>query len=242
VALVISPVLLTSCSSSPTPDSQGPTNTASTVITPAPSAEVIDGVPLVPITSAQRANCVEFADKLMGQVPCPGLLPEPIPVSSASAGASCLGTLGETACGPAEIQVSSIFLLSQSNFQVPPGYVGVTFEQYNGTVVPEDSVDGGPLGHFVFTAGKGGPKLPTYCSPTPVARTIQVHGSDATLYRCSSAPSGPGQLELILGHDLLVWNDAGITTQVSFHGHSQVNVDLDIAVADATVLVSPKKG
>jgi hypothetical protein len=48
-------------------------------------------------------------------------------------------------------------------------------------------------------------------------------------------------LELLKGHDLLVWEDAGITTEVSFHGHSQVNVDLDIAVAKATVLVASRK-
>jgi hypothetical protein len=47
--------------------------------------------------------------------------------------------------------------------------------------------------------------------------------------------------QLIQGHDLLVWHSGGITTEVSFHGHSQVNLDLDIAIADATKLVSPRK-
>ncbi len=42
-------------------------------------------------------------------------------------------------------------------------------------------------------------------------------------------------------HDLLVWNDSRITCEGSFHGHSQVNIDLDIAVADATTPASPKK-
>ena len=41
--------------------------------------------------------------------------------------------------------------------------------------------------------------------------------------------------------DLLVWNDSGITCEVSFHGHSQVNIELDIAVADATELAFPPK-
>ena len=45
-----------------------------------------------------------------------------------------------------------------------------------------------------------------------------------------------------MGHDLLEWNDAGITSEVSFHGHSQVNLDLDVAVAGATVLISPTRG
>jgi hypothetical protein len=138
------------------------------------------------------------------------------------------------------IQVSNTFLLSQSNFQVPPGYVGVTFEQYSGAVVPEPSVNGGPLGHFVFTAG-GSPQVPAYCSPMQVANTVRVHGVAARLYQCSDSSTGPGELQLIMGHDLLVWDDAGITTEVSFHGHSQVNVDLDIAVANATSLISPSR-
>jgi hypothetical protein len=75
-----------------------------------------------------------------------------------------------------------------------------------------------------------------------VATTIRVHGSAATLYQCSDSSRGPGEIELLTGHDLLVWNDAGITSEVSFHGHSQVNVDLDIAEADATILVAPPKG
>ena len=33
----------------------------------------------------------------------------------------------------------------------------------------------------------------------------------------------------------------GITCEVSFHGHSRVNIELDIAVADATELVSPTR-
>ena len=170
------------------------------------------------------------------RVPCPGILPDPIPVPPSAA--SCLGQLGETACGPAVIQVSDSFLLSQSNFQVPPGYVGVSFEQYNGNQVPEQSVNGGPLGHFVFTAGKGDSEaVPAYCGP--LANTVQVHGSVARLYQCSSPGSSPSELQLIQGHDLLVWNNDGITTEVSFHGHSPVNLDLDLAVAEAAQLVSP---
>jgi len=160
-----------------------------------PRAEVIDGVPLVPITASQRADCERLADHLKRRAPCPGLLPVPIPVAPTSSAASCLGTLGETACGPAAMQVTGdIFLLSQSNFQVPAGYVGVTFQQYNGTVVPEPSVNGGPLGHFVFMAGPdlGGylrhetgkhvPPVPRYCTPP------QRSGCMGVRRRCTSAP------------------------------------------------------
>ena len=204
--------------------------------------EVVDGVPLVPTTKAQRRQCQRFADDLKRPVPCPGLLPDPIPIPPTST--ACFGEVGafsEASCGPAVIEVNgSGFFLNQSNFQVPASYAGVTFEQYNGAVVPDPSINGGPLGHFVFTAG-GGPQLPSYCSRISVAKTIRVHGAIAKLYECSDAPTAPGVLELVKGHDLLVWDDAGITTEVSFHGHSQVNVDLDIAVAKATVLVASRK-
>ena len=225
----------TACSSPTVTPSER--STVPVVSVPEPKAEVVDGVPLIPITAVQRSDCAKFANRLKRQVPCPGLLPKPIPVSSTSPDAACLGTLGETACGPAVIQVTNIFLLSQSNFQVPPGYVGVTYQEYNGTIVPEPSVNGGALGHFVFTVG--GPHVPAYCSPMAVAQPVQVQGVAGKLYQCSDSSTGPGELELIMGHDLLVWEDAGITTEVSFHGHSQVNVDLDLAVAKATSLVSP---
>jgi hypothetical protein len=208
-------------------------------------AEVVDGVPLVPTTKAQRAECRKLAGRLKRPAPCPGLLPVPIPIPPTST--ACFGEVGalsEMSCGPAGIQVTgrgrgAQFLLSQSNFQVPASYVGVTFEQNNGVVVPDISIDGGPLGHFVFTAG-GGRLLPSYCSRIPVAKPVRVHGAVAMLYQCSDAPTAPGVVELLKGHDLLVWDDAGITAEVSFHGHSQINVDLDIALANATVLVTPR--
>ena len=215
---------------------------------------MVDSVPLVPITSAQRAKCEKFADQLKRAVPCPGLLPDPIPISPTSSAAFCLGVFGEDACGPAMTDLSGgVFLLNQSNFQVPPGYIGVTVEQYNGNVVTETSVSGGPLGHFVFMTGrdlqlylrnkpgKGVPPVPTYCSPQQDANAIRVQGSVATLYQCSDSANDQGQLQLIMGHDVLVWNDSGVTCEVSFHGHSQVNLALDIAVADATELVSPTR-
>jgi hypothetical protein len=146
-----------------------------------------------------------------------------------------------------------VFLLNQSNFQVPPGYIGVTFEQDNGNVVPETSLSGGPLGHFVFmtgrdlqlylrnTPGKGVPPVPTYCSSIQEPSAIRVHGSAVTLYQCSDSSNDQGQLRIITGHDVLVWNDSGVTCEVSFHGHTQVNINLDIAIADATELVFPTR-
>jgi hypothetical protein len=253
VLAVIAATSVAACSS-PSPTVNDESNGKQTTVPAAlwPKSEVVDNVPLVPITSAQRAKCERFADQLKRQVPCPGLLPDPIAVSARSSAASCLGELGEDSCGPAVINDSGgIFLLNQSNFQVPPGYIGVTFEQYSGKVVPEASLSGGPLGHFVFMTGtdlqlylrdKSGrdvPPVPTYCSSIQDSGVLRVHGSLATLYQCSDSSSTPGQLEIIMGHDVLAWNDSGITCEVSFHGHTQVNIALDIAVADATELVSP---
>ncbi len=220
---------------------------------PASHAEAVDGVPLATITAPQRVQCQKFASMLGRPVPCPGVLPVPLVVPASSSDTSCLGIVGEDACGPAVIEVSrSVFLLNQSNFQVPPGYVGVSFQQYDGSVVPMTSIDGGPLGHFVFITGtdlssylrqgrgKHAPPVPAYCSPVKLTKSIRIRGAVAKLYRCSDSSGARGGLELYMGHDVLVWNDGGITCEVSFHGHSQVNIDLDVAVANATVLVSPR--
>ena len=210
-------------------------------------------MPLIPTTPSQRDECQKFADHLKRPVPCPGLLPDPIPYTSASAAEQCIGEVGafsETSCGPAAIAVfGNTFELSQSNFQVPSSYVGVTFDQSNGAVVPQPSIGGGPLGHFVFMTGtdlsyvmthKDGANVdpvPSYCSRLS-GSGVRVQERPASVYQCG-ADQSLTQLELVSGHTLLVWKDAGLTCEVSFHGHSQVNVDLDIAVANATVLVPP---
>ena len=98
-------------------------------------------MPLTSITASQRSQCQRSASQLKRPMPCPGLLPIPIPVPPSYSGPPCPGVLGEYACGRAAIQVSrSFFVLSRSNFKVPPGYVGVTFQQYSGAVVPMTSI------------------------------------------------------------------------------------------------------
>jgi hypothetical protein len=165
-----------------------------------------------------------------------------------------VGAMAEMACGPAVIQLNgSLFELSQSNFNVPPGYVGVSFEQNAGTWAPEQSISGGSLGHFVFMTGtdlrfvmtgKHGKRLapvPPYCSHLDQPSVIRVHGHPAKLYTCADESNSQTGGEIILGHTLLVWDEHGMTCEVSFHGHSQVNVDLDEAEANATVMVSPQR-
>jgi hypothetical protein len=215
-----------------------------------PRAAMVDGVALIPMSKQQRGECRTFADNLKRAVPCPGLLPHPIPVSPTTAATLCpgdYGAFGEGSCGPAAIEVSKkLFEISQSNFQVPPDYVGVSFEQNNGDVVPDTSISGGPLGHFVFMSGtdmeevmansrvKGVAPVPPYCLPFALSRQIRVHGHPAKLYQCGDASKSLTETQIVEGHTLVVWNDGGITCEVSFHGHSQVNADLDVAVADAT--------
>jgi hypothetical protein len=211
------------------------TGAARGTTSPTPAAKVVDGVPLVPFSASQRAQCQKFADQMKRRVPCPGLVPSPIPVTTLPSSGPCLGVVGENACGPAVIQRSRSFLeMSQSNFQVPPGYVGVTFQQYNGAVVPMRSISGGPLGHFVFMTGSDLQSVVVGTKPS------RVSGAAARLYQCPETSNGPATFQLYMGHELLVWNDGGMTAEVSFHGLSQINADLDVAVADATVLVSPK--
>lgn len=249
-------LLLTSLTSLTSPKAAEAQESESTTTASVPRAEMFEGVPLVPTTREQRGVCQRFADHLRRPVPCPGLLPDPIPVSPTSAATLCpgdYGAIGEGSCGPAGIEVTGNLLeISQSNFQVPPGYVGVSYEQSNGAVAPETSIGGGALGHFVFMSGtdmqrvmtnrrgKGVAPVPPYCPPLDPSGLFRVHGHQAKLYQCADASDSPTEIQIVEGHTLLVWNDAGITCEVSFHGHSQVNVDLDVAVADATILVTPR--
>ena len=250
--LIVAPLLM-SLTSPQAAEAQSP---GSVAIASGPGAEMVEGVPLVPTSREQRSQCLKFANHLKKPVPCPGLLPDPIPVSPTSAATLCpgdYGAFGEGSCGPAGIEVvGNLFEISQSNFQVPSGYVGVSFVQNNGAVAPETSISGGALGHFVFMSGtdmrrvmtngrgRGAAPVPPYCSPLKSSGLGRVQGHVAKLYQCADASNSPTEIQIIEGHTLLVWSEGGVTCEVSFHGHSQVNVDLDFAVANATILVKPR--
>jgi hypothetical protein len=134
--------------------------------------------------------------------------------------------------------------INEANFEVPPGYVGVP---------GLTSLVNGPLGHFVllegprvdFTEGSGAATkivgVPSTCTAVHPNAALRVHGHRAALYTCADGPMTPDTPALYLGHELLTWKEHGLVVQVSFHGHSQVNVDLDLAVADATALVRPRR-
>lgn len=122
------------------------------------------------------------------------------------------------------------------SFQVPPGYVGV----------PEETTLGGEaLGHFVIYAGKNlnlsrtgkASFIPVYCRQI---RRLRVHGVTARMYQCANSDNGKS-VELVVGHELLVWKQYGVICEVSLHGHSQVNQHLDLVIANATKFVFPAK-
>lgn len=216
--------------------------------TPAPGPELVDRVPLVPVTAGQHAVCQKLANELGRALACPGLLPMAIPVSPTSPAASCLS---QQACGPADVEIDGLRLfVTQMNFVVPQGYVGVSIQTYTGSV-PQVATNGGPLGHVVFEAGRNllgeykpgtdraAAPLPSYCAPLPSAPVVRIHGSVGTFYRCADATADRNAVQTVLGHDLLEWRQDGLLCQVSFHGHSLVNLNLDVAMAKATQSVGP---
>jgi hypothetical protein len=44
-------------------------------------------------------------------------------------------------------------------------------------------------------------------------------------------------METVSGHELVEWRQDGVTCEVSFHGHSTVNQNLALAVAQSTRMV-----
>jgi hypothetical protein len=210
----------------------------------------IDGVPLTPIMAGQLAQCRKYANQLHRPVVCPGLFLTPIPVSAAPGGV-CSEEIGEDQCGPAIFQINKQtlsntkqMLINQSNFKVPPGYIGVPG-------LP--SISGGPLGHFTFVEGPtvsfieaSGWKVrsvsvPYSCHESQLATPTRIHGAVPRFYDCANGPNTPDTPALYLGHDLLTWRERGLLVEVSFHGHTLVNQDLVVAVAKATIVVAPKR-
>jgi hypothetical protein len=202
-------------------------------------ARIIDGVPLIHPTKAERDECQKVANATHAGVPCPELIPDPIPTSESSS--NCAGEFVGPTCGrpqiaPIERLTSPYFFWQQTTFQVPAGYVGV----------PEETTIGGEaLGHFVIYAGKTldlsrfgkASPIPDYCTQV---RRLRVHRVTARMYQCANSDNGRS-VELDVGHELLIWKQNGVICEVSLHGHSQVNQDLDLVIANATKFVFPAK-
>jgi hypothetical protein len=113
--------------------------------------------------------------------------------------------------------------------------------------------NGGPLGHFLFETGttllgeykpnsdRIAASLPSYCLRIPGQPAVRIHGSVGTFFQCADSSSDRNAIETVAGHDLLQWKQDGMLIQVSFHGHSQVNLDLDLAVARSVHLIRPNR-
>jgi hypothetical protein len=201
-------------------------------------ARTVDGVPLIPTSRSQRSQCQKIANATHAAVPCPGLIPDPIPSSGSHSNCADGGiqpTCGSPQIAPIE-DTSPYFFWNQMSFQVPPDYVGVP---------GQTTIDGEALGHFVIYAGKNlnlsrtktASPIPVYCTQT---RRLRVHGVTARMYVCANSSNGKS-VELDVGHELLVWKQSGVICEVSLHGHSQINQDLDLVIANASRIVAPAK-
>jgi hypothetical protein len=201
----------------------------------------VDSVKLVSIDATQRAQCQKAANAIHTPVSCPSLIPDPIRSAEGLKDCNARVSYDEppTCSRPSIEGTGSELLVNQYSFQLPHGYVGVPMAT---------AVNGDPLGHFVIVAGRnlntnrggfGIPRaIPSYCAAVSPSPTIVVHGTAAMMYECGENP-GDISYETDLGHELLVWTQSSITCEVSLHGHSQVNRDLDIAIANATRMVLP---
>ncbi len=209
--------------------------------TPVPqmSATVIDGVPLNPITAREWRECQKVADATHTPVPCPTLLPVPMP---GSLSASNCANPNLPTCGRPFIGASgTYFLVDQYSFEVPDGYIGYL----------------SGVGHFVVMGAMRfnarldtnlpATPIPGYCSSSSMNAPIVIHGIPASMYECGQDP-GPSlpiadqYIETVSGHELVEWRQDGVTCEVSFHGHSTVNQDLAVAVAQSTHMVFPLSG
>lgn len=203
----------------------------------------VDGVMLLPIDRSERAGCIKLARMTGGSAPCPRLSLNPIPVLHTAPYAQCLGLAeGEAMCGAARYGLfpknqfdGPTLQIEQANFQVPKSYTGMSGPG-------EQSIDGGPLGYFIFVVSRVIRRehflyQPGYCKPQHLKHEVKVHGDRATLYQCGNVRTSPGLFELYLGAEMLEWREDGFICQVSFNGHSAVNRALDVAVAKSVQLV-----
>jgi len=234
-APVLVVLLLSGCSSITAAAKAPPPSTP----VPQVSATVVDGVALNPITAGEWQECQQVADVTHAPVPCPTLLPVPMPGSLSAM--NCANP-NLPSCGRPFIGASgTYFLVDQYSFEVPDGYIGY---------LPG-------IGHFVVMAAMRfnarldaklpATSVPGYCSSTSMNTPIVVHGIPVSMYECGqdpgySAPISQQYMETVSGHELVEWKQDGVTCEVSFHGHSTVNQDLAVAVAQNTHMVFPLSG
>jgi hypothetical protein len=183
---------------------------------PLPAGAVeLGGVYLAPTSRAFQAGCQRAADQLGFVVPCPRLLPTAAP-----------GTAPPELCeGRPSCSGEVVFIVNDSGFLVPPGYLGVEQQA---------------LGHLVIMAAPHRPDVPRPPNDAlgcyadhPFARAT-VHGTRAVLLRC---PTGSA---LNSGHTLVLWSQRGVDMAVSLHGWNELNQQLVTLLAARAYLTSPR--
>jgi hypothetical protein len=97
------------------------------------------------------------------------------------------------------------------------------------------------LGEYKPDSDRIAASLPSYCLPIPGQPAVRIHGSVGAFFQCADSSSDRNAIETVEGHDLLQWKQDDMLIQVSFHGHSQVNLDLDLAVARSVHLIHPNR-
>ena len=210
--------------------------------TPVPqmSATVIDGVPLNPITAREWQRMPEGCRHDTCTRPVPDVVARPD-----ARVAVCIRIVQIRTCQLADARSSvhpgTYFLVDQYSFEVPDGYIGYL----------------SGVGHFVVMGAMRfnarldtnlpATPIPGYCSSSSMNAPIVIHGIPASMYECGQDP-GPSlpiadqYIETVSGHELVEWRQDGVTCEVSFHGHSTVNQDLAVAVAQSTHMVFPLSG
>ena len=169
----------------------------------------LDGVYLIPVGDRVLRQCRQAARRLGLVVPCPSLRPVPSPGSAPPA------VCPRPACGGSR----SGFLLEDSGFLVPSGYVGA---------YPE-------VGRRLVVAAASRPAAATTACPgeRPLGRA-RIRGAGGSLFQCppGAGPHGGGLL--------LRWRERGTVMVVSVTGNLAAHLRLLLALAGHLTLMPPK--
>jgi hypothetical protein len=177
-----------------------------------PPAGVLElgGVYLLPTSGRFRRQCQQAADRLGVPVPCPTLLPPRPPNSTPP-------TVCERRSPWCTRQFG--FLLEDSGFVVPPGYIGL--EPATGA-------------HLAIAAARRATGSVACVGDRPVA-TVKVRGTSGRLSLCPHA----AEATVHLGSVLLRWRERDMILAVSVQGHTDLNRRLVQALAAHLALVPP---
>lgn len=142
---------------------------------------------------------------------------------------SCPREMSTACVGLEGLPSYPVFFLEFTEFDVPPGYVGV---------------DGKAMGHVVVEARpqRKSPSLP--CIGAERLGLVVIAQRSATEYRCPN-DSLRVQREAMhgerayAGHLLVVWSQGGTDYIASAHGHTTVNLDLLKRLVGSMNLIAP---